>query len=403
MKQETNNEMDLLLRRLGRRAVLSAPQAGDHLDADELSAYAENVLPAAARTRYTEHLAECGRCRELVVQLSAAAGVVVAAETVKVAETSALKKFLASLLSPMVLRYAAPALGLIVVAVIGVVVLRRNSAERFVAQVQPSSPAPASASPNQQTETHTFGYYDKRSIDSSREARAGKPAEDNKSGEVAVPNSPPSVTVTAVPSPERTSQKTEQVATANEPPVPAKAAPKPGSVPEDAQQQVVVVEQPKGTVSSATPAAQSSADRDFRGRRQDRDESDSAAEREARAKRAPAAPAAARSAGGIAKLGEANVDKVQKAESKEKDDSVKKNESAKDSASETRSAGGRRFRKERGIWIDTAYNSESTTNLTRGSEQFRALVADEPTIKTIADQLDGEFVVVWKGRAYRIR
>ena len=29
-------------------------------------------------------------------------------------------------------------------------------------------------------------------------------------------------------------------------------------------------------------------------------------------------------------------------------------------------------------------------------------VADEPAVKTIADQLDGEIVVVWKGRAYRI-
>jgi hypothetical protein len=64
---------------------------------------------------------------------------------------------------------------------------------------------------------------------------------------------------------------------------------------------------------------------------------------------------------------------------------------------------GRTFRKDRGMWIDTAYNSGSTTNLTRGSEQFRALVADEPAIKTIADQLDGEIIVVWKGRAYRIR
>jgi hypothetical protein len=41
--------------------------------------------------------------------------------------------------------------------------------------------------------------------------------------------------------------------------------------------------------------------------------------------------------------------------------------------------------------------------MARGSEQFRALVADEPEIKKIAEQLDGEVIVVWKGRAYRIR
>jgi len=39
----------------------------------------------------------------------------------------------------------------------------------------------------------------------------------------------------------------------------------------------------------------------------------------------------------------------------------------------------------------------------RGSEQYRVLVADEPSIRRIADELDGEIVVVWKGRTYRIR
>ena len=41
--------------------------------------------------------------------------------------------------------------------------------------------------------------------------------------------------------------------------------------------------------------------------------------------------------------------------------------------------------------------------MARGSEQFRALIADEPVIGTIAKQLDGEVIVVWKGHAYRIR
>ena len=134
MKQETNNEMDLLLRRLGRRDG-AASAGGDHLDADELSAYAENVLPAAARARYSEHLAECSLCREMVVQLGAAAGVVVAApDAVKVPQPSLLKKLLASFFSPMVLRYAVPALGLVIVGFIGLVVLRRERSADFVAR-----------------------------------------------------------------------------------------------------------------------------------------------------------------------------------------------------------------------------------------------------------------------------
>ena len=81
MTQQTNNEIDLLLRRLGGRGGSGVPDVdADHLDADELNAYAENALPAAARTRYAEHLSDCSRCRDLVVQLSAAAGLVAAAE-----------------------------------------------------------------------------------------------------------------------------------------------------------------------------------------------------------------------------------------------------------------------------------------------------------------------------------
>jgi hypothetical protein len=38
----------------------------------------------------------------------------------------------------------------------------------------------------------------------------------------------------------------------------------------------------------------------------------------------------------------------------------------------------------------------------RGSDQYRSLVADEPTIGKIADQLGGEVILIWMGKAYRI-
>src|SRR5215213_3017265 len=162
MKQETNNEMDLLLRRLGRRDKTTVSNAADdYLDADELSAYTENVLPAAARARYTAHLTECSRCRDLIVQLSSSIGVIAASDMPTVAEPSVWRKFLASLFTPMVLRYAAPALGLIVVAAIGFMIVRRDQSDQHVTQVtntetQPSSPAvekPGAALNDSQTKT----------------------------------------------------------------------------------------------------------------------------------------------------------------------------------------------------------------------------------------------------------
>ena len=74
MKQSENNEMDLLLRGLARRAGSGSDAREDisamHLDADELNSYAERALPAAARARYTSHLADCVSCRKLVAELT---------------------------------------------------------------------------------------------------------------------------------------------------------------------------------------------------------------------------------------------------------------------------------------------------------------------------------------------
>ncbi len=71
---------------------------------------------------------------------------------------------------------------------------------------------------------------------------------------------------------------------------------------------------------------------------------------------------------------------------------------------ESRSVSGRRFIREGDAWVDTAYESpRATVKVVRGSEQFRALVADEPGLGTIAQQLDGVIIVIWKNRAYRIQ
>jgi hypothetical protein len=84
-------------------------------------------------------------------------------------------------------------------------------------------------------------------------------------------------------------------------------------------------------------------------------------------------------------------------------DSKAKNKKDSEEESETRSVSGRRFRRQGDAWIDTAYqSSRPTINVARGSEQFRALVADEPAIRAIAEKLSGVVIVVSNGRAYRI-
>ena len=74
----------------------------------------------------------------------------------------------------------------------------------------------------------------------------------------------------------------------------------------------------------------------------------------------------------------------------------------KERDTETRTVGGHKFRKQGSAWVDTAYKSSlSTINVQRGSEQYRALIADETGLRAITQQLGGEVIVVWRGHAYR--
>ena len=392
MKQETHNEMDLLLRRLGRRHETSISDGNgdvEHLDADELSAYAENVLPAAARMRYTEHLTECTRCRELIVQLSSSAGVVPVVETTRVPQPSALRKFLASLFSPMVLRYAVPALGLILVAAIGLFVLQQKKSE--VGSIAQNVEAPTSTSITTTNSPEPVQPARGLTDQSKEQAAAGKSAQSSGS-----PSNQPAAAAPVAPTVGDTSQqaiaKQEAQPVVTEAPAPA---PKPATTTYDESKRPAEAEARKETspdrYANEPPPPQKTVEAAKVEDRKKADAEIAKARSDSSADKAQSFGVASVQGGAAAKRSRAQRD----------DDTVEKD---KNDAGETRTVAGRKFRKQGNSWIDIAYSSvRVTTNLSRGSEQYRALIADEPGIKTIADQLDGEVVVVWKGRAYRIQ
>ena len=388
MKQETNNEMDLLLRRLGRRPDVFAPDAEEHLDVDELSAYAENVLPSKARARYTDHLADCSRCRELVVQLSASAGVVVAAQADKVSE-SGWRKFLAGLVSPMVLKYAAPALALIVVAAIGVVVLRRDRAGEYVSQNQPT-PSTATDVAEQRVESKPQPHEGVLSNTSKpAESSANKVVQSKDLAQqpaTPVPQGTPADVVQNAPVVKAPAEKPEsQPAAAAEPPPPPTAA-KVDAVSDQRRHNEDASRKQEAEVKVAQ-AEESKKNFEVSGSAGKRGEAPAAMRARAAKSKEVGDVASTQSGAGAPGHVRDGVDR---------DD--------KDSSAEIRSVAGRRFRKQGGVWIDTAYDrSQAITRYGRGSESYRSLIADEPAIKTIADHLDGEIIVVWKGRAYRIQ
>ncbi|HEV7682231.1 MAG TPA: zf-HC2 domain-containing protein [Pyrinomonadaceae bacterium] len=388
MKQTNHNEVDLLLWSLARgretAAWQSSPDVGDregvssaHLDADELNSYAEGVAPAPARARYTEHLADCAACRGIVVGLSQAAGV---ANRLEVPEqkggTSLWQKF-GALLSPPVLRIAVSAMVLIAVVGIAFVALRQRNGS-LLAQNEPASKALPAAqknteplvNPTPQAQTRTSG------------------------GLVSVtPSQAPEKQITA-------DNKTAGVEEA--PPVAiAKAAPKdaePSVDGADAGESQPFAREPKAaappapmleTEKSAELAKEQNARREDRARDQDevlKNEVDDI-HGPNRARNSPAATATQRGGVALGRGGPSSADKSKKAPE-----------------AETRTVMGRHFTREGDAWVDVAYDfSRATVRFSRGSDQFRALVADEPGIRTIAEQLNGVVIVVWKGRAYRIQ
>jgi hypothetical protein len=403
MKQESNNAIDLMLRKLGRSGSRLQQNAGNgdaesgdaHLDADELSAYAENALPPTTRARYTEHLADCVRCRQIVSHLSQASGLVVD-EAPKAAPSSGLKAFLASLFSPNVLRYAVPALGLLVVASIGFLALRSTGrmelAQREVS-VFDKAPAPSTSGDAGATaptapsvnfatrsQPNTVPAPEVAKTAGAKVSEQDKPADEARRQENEQPHEKAATSTDQVAAPAPVGSPTETVTVA--------AAAKPSAVADQRQTTSEVAPNKVQAQTAQTGTAPSA----------------NANEEPSPRRPAKEVDVARLNAGSALKKGKR--DSAAANEPARADDAEEKRERtlADKDQTETISVGGRRFRKSGSVWIDVAYNSsQGTTNVTRGSEQYRALIADEPGIRTIAEQLKGEVIVVWKGHVYRIR
>ncbi|MEP7077122.1 MAG: hypothetical protein ABI878_15055, partial [Acidobacteriota bacterium] len=70
------------------------------------------------------------------------------------------------------------------------------------------------------------------------------------------------------------------------------------------------------------------------------------------------------------------------------------------SATAGKRVAGKSFERKDGVWYDTAFHGQPTIDIHRGTPQFDLL---DSGLKSIANNLSGVVVVVWKGRSYRIQ
>ena len=432
MKAEFDKEIDTLLRRNARAAGRGARGGGEgadgasaHLDADELSAFAENALPAAARLSAVSHLADCDECRGSAVILSRAAGAATELEkraavpaSAAAGDAASRRGWLASLFTPRVLRFVAPALALCIVGAVALVVLRTRRDAGTVAQLKEESP---DARPNILTEAGanlnaganvnatadiTTRAEQANTTSAPDAADAPAPAADARTQE---PSGAPAGGIVA-PQPAEDEAKAEGEAPAR--PAPAAQAP-----PESVSTVAAPAAPPPPPPAEAREAAKRKKEDQERGEEVARSEntpqekraeqygnldnqqtpdgarnkSASPSYRGGRAAPRPEPERTNRSLGGPRARRGANEEARRDAD----DDAP---------AGETRAVAGRRFRREGGAWVDVNYRSSmSMTGVRRGTEAYRALVADIPELSRIAEQLGGEVITVVRGRAYRIR
>jgi len=67
---------------------------------------------------------------------------------------------------------------------------------------------------------------------------------------------------------------------------------------------------------------------------------------------------------------------------------------------ETTSVGGKTFKRADNVWVDSGYKGRATTNVTRGTKEYKKL---DSGLRAIAENLGGTVIIVWKEKAYRIQ
>lgn len=418
-------EIDVLMRRFAGNA--RSDTMPEHPDADELNAFAEGSLPQAARMRYVSHLADCDSCRKLASQLAMSAGAVAKAEPVGSIkpEPFSWSQKLAAFFAPRNLRYAAFAVVLIAAAGVVFLVARKQNDTALVARNEQASrpsvvaeqtvpaaqPSVSSGTLSDSTQPETVSPSAQPSVERERD--------ETKVAANTPPPKPPAETTASTTSTMETEKRAEPAmakAPSYSPPPPGESQQQVDSKsrqqqtsggfsgPRQQQTQTGAVSGPQKTDSSvdkykARDEAQTTA---AARERQATDDSNRVAmnqpvpstRRVTEEKRS----GPSRNMDNIAATGRNTNNELRiEAPKKVNADAAK----AKEETPETRSVGGRKFQRQGNGWVDVKFKSSmSLRNVSRGSEEFGAL---DSGLRSIAQQLGGEIIVVWKNKAYRIR
>jgi hypothetical protein len=386
MEFEFDKEIDAILRksRVGEVVFANATSL-THLDADEISAFAENALPEKSKQLYMKHLAECDRCRRILSNLmilNSEAGTIPA--FVSASETIAEKPvpWYRKLFAMPNLAYTMGACVLIFGGILGVLVLQNfkdsSVSVSQISETQPKERGPYinqdAPIPSSNTAMNTSATSANTSANFANAANsAAGILSDNATG--GAPSSPTNRATSSNSMAVARDDKFADKAELSQSAPPVSATPPPMPEPEaDIKKNKVLSEKeidgvdnmPKPVTAPAPAQMQPPA-------------TATANEQAEEQKRKPSARKAARSSGNV--LGDSST-----------------NDAA---TTVTKQVGGKTFRRVDSTWIDNNYQQgANTTRISRGSNEYKKL---DSGLRNIAEQFDGVVIIVWKSKGYRIQ
>jgi hypothetical protein len=397
-----DKQIDLLMRRFAKDSGRATESS--HLDADEMSAFAEGVLPPAARAQYVSHLADCDQCRKQVSGLAIAAGAVARTEQ-SVAEKIERRRFwqvLAGFFALPVLRYAAFGAVLLIVAGVVFIALRpRGDLPALVASHESEQQQPVTAV---KPSTDTNGVLNKdantaRSASTSQSPAVSDQNPKRDESRVAENTTPPSQPMKEIARPVDDAEKKAEQSTVAQKPGYAPAPPgetQIGSRGQSVAGGVVTLSDSPRKAEDKLTAADRERDMAKDSRRSD-DVTRTSSQPLSSMRRAEDS----KQKGPSRNLDNVMANNQSANEAQNAAPQALRGEASTEESPQTRSVGGHKFRRQGNSWVDQKFKSSMTLrNISRGSDEFAAL---DSGVRSIAQQLGGEVIVVSKGKAYLIK
>ena len=367
-----DKEIDAILRKARGDEVATSPST--HLDADEISAFAENALPEIVRQNYTAHLADCTRCRRIlsnVILLNSEAEIETASSAVPAEIKEVKTPWYRKLFVFPQLAYTMGAMVLLFSGFFGYLILQNLSGSKN------SEVSYSTDKPNQMKE-------------SAPAANSGAPAFSNSS---TVSNSTTTTTTTTNSTVTTTnSASTSAANTAN------------SAMPADKKSDTEEFRVPALNQPMTPPQATPQAEDNIRGE-DDKELAKTPAKNEA-AK--PNASGAVReenkqrdNENSFLLDGQSVTNSTTERQKLKTQRAAPQSPTKKASeAGATRSVGGKTFNNVGGIWFDKALGKQKQKTVNRGTSDYLRLDAG---LRSIADNLGGTVVILWNGKAYRIQ